>query len=97
MCMTVADAPDSPDTAPGQLVLQEASAADKNQPNQLWQIVSAPSGEAGSQIVSVASKQCLDLPFGAVASIDHLQQYYCTPNDPARGWVFGSVAPGNLP
>jgi hypothetical protein len=97
MCMTVADAPDSPDTAPGQFVVQEACAPGNNQPNQLWQMVAAPSGEAGSQFVSVVSKQCLDLPYGAVASISNLQQYICTPDDPAQGWVIKSVAPGNLP
>lgn len=97
MCMTVVDAPDSPDTSPGQLVVQEACAADSNQPNQLWQMVPAPSGEAGSEFVSVVSKQCLDLPYGAVASISNLQQYTCTPGDPAQGWVVKSVAPGNLP
>lgn len=97
MCMTVADAPDSPDTAPGQLVLQETCAAGKDQPSQLWQVVPAPSGEGGSQIVSAVSKQCLDLPFGAVASVYHLQQYTCTPGDPAQGWVLNSVSPGNTP
>jgi hypothetical protein len=97
MCMTVASAPNSPVTAPGQLVVQEPCTASSYQTTQLWQVVPAPSGEAGSRIVSVASQQCLDLPYGAVASIDHLQQYTCTVDDPAQGWVLNSVAPGNMP
>ncbi|MGD0941488.1 MAG: RICIN domain-containing protein [Terracidiphilus sp.] len=97
MCMTVAQAPGSPDTAPGQLVVQEPCAADNNDPTQLWKVVPAPSGEAGNQIVSLASQQCLDLPYGAVASIYNLQQFTCTNDDPAQGWVLAPGAPGDTP
>jgi len=94
MCMSVAS---NPDTAPGKFVVQYPCVSDNSQPNQLWTIVAAPSGEAGSRIVSVASGQCLDLPYGAVASIDTLQQYYCDSNDPAQGWVVNGVTKGSTP
>ena len=93
MCMSVSD---TPDTAPGQYVLQETCAVNGVQQNQVWTMVKAP-GQAGYRFVSAASKQCLDLPYGAVASIDHLQQYYCTAGDPAQGWSVTAVALGNTP
>lgn len=93
MCMSVSD---TPDTAPGQYVLQETCSVSGTQPNQVWTMVKAP-GQAGYRFVSAASKQCLDLPYGAVASIDHLQQYYCTAGDPAQGWTVTQVAAGNTP
>jgi Ricin-type beta-trefoil lectin domain len=94
MCMSVAS---DPDTAPGQFVVQYACVNDDSQPDQLWTIVKAPSGEAGSRFVSVASGQCLDLPYGAVASIFTLQQYTCDSNDPAQGWTVNPVSKGNTP
>jgi hypothetical protein len=92
MCMAVLDANDM---APGQLVIQEPCADNGTQQNQLWNIVLAPPGMSGTRIVSLASGQCLDLPYGAAASVFHLQQYYCTADDPAQGWVLNSVPPGD--
>ncbi|MBW4028589.1 RICIN domain-containing protein [Acidipila rosea] len=93
MCMSVSD---TPVTAPGQYVIQETCSASGTQPNQVWTMVKAPS-QPGYRFVSAASKQCLDLPYGAVASIDHLQQYYCTDGDPAQGWSITQVGLGNIP
>jgi hypothetical protein len=94
MCMSVL----SPnDTAPGQLVVQEPCAAAGTDPDQVWSINQAPSGEAGEQLVSQASGQCLDLPYGATASIFTLQQYTCTNDDPAQGWTINPVSRGNIP
>jgi hypothetical protein len=97
MCMTVLSGPNSSDTAPGQLIVQEPCAADGSQQNQLWTISAAPGGESGFRLISVASSQCLDLPYGAVASIFFMQQYTCTANDPAQGWEFDPVSTGNTP
>jgi hypothetical protein len=47
--------------------------------------------------VSMASSQCLDLPYGATASIFFMQQYTCSDNDPAQGWVLNPVPLGNTP
>jgi hypothetical protein len=94
MCMSVAS---DPDTAPGQYVVQEPCSADGSDLTQLWTTPQAPSGEAGVRFVSVASGQCLDLPYGAVASIDTLQQYTCTNDDPAQGWTLNEVSLGNTP
>lgn len=94
MCMAVAS---DPDTAPGQYIVQYPCVADGSDPKQLWNVKAAPSGEAGMQFISAVSSQCLDLPFGAVASIDMLQQYTCTDNDPAQGWTLNEVALGNTP
>jgi hypothetical protein len=94
MCMSVL----TPyDTSPGQQVVQETCAPDGTDPDQVWSIQKAPSGEAGDQIISKASGECLDLPYGATASIFTLQQYYCDNNDPAQGWTFNPVAKGNVP
>jgi hypothetical protein len=94
MCMAVAN---DPDTAPGQYVVQEPCSTDGSDPTQLWTMPKAPSGEAGMRFVSAASGQCLDLPYGAVASIDTLQQYTCDSDDPAQGWTLNEVALGNTP
>jgi hypothetical protein len=94
MCMTVSP---TPDTAPGQYVLQEPCSPDASDPDQIWTIKDAPDGEEGVRFMSVASQQCLDLPYGAAASIFTLQQYYCTPNDPAQGWVIHGVSRGTIP
>jgi hypothetical protein len=94
MCMAVAS---DPDTAPGQYVVQYPCVTDGSQPDQIWSIKQAPSGEAGVRLVSLASGQCLDLPYGAVASIFTLQQYTCDTNDPAQGWNINPVAKGNTP
>lgn len=94
MCMAVAS---DPNTAPGQFVVQYPCVSDGSQPDQIWSIKQAPSGEAGVQLVSMASGQCLDLPYGAVASIFTLQQYTCDSDDPAQGWNVNQVARGNTP
>jgi hypothetical protein len=94
MCMSILD---TPDTAPGQHIVQETCAANASDPDQIWTMVKAPGQEAGYQFVSASSKQCLDLPYGATASIFTLQQYYCTSMDPAQGWTLNQVAPGNSP
>ncbi len=94
MCMSVAS---DPDTAPGQYVVQEPCAPDNSDLDEVWNINKAPSGEAGIQIVSAASSQCLDLPYGEIASIVTLQQYYCDTDDPAQGWTINPVAKGNIP
>lgn len=88
MCMSVAETPVS---APGQIVIQETCAAGNSKPNQIWTISPAPHGQSGERIISAASKQCLDLPYGATASVFNMQQYYCTDNDPAQGWVIHHV------
>jgi len=88
MCMSVAD---DPDTAPGQHIVLEPCTMDGSDPTQIWTVATAPAGEAGSQIISSASSQCLDLPYGAAAAEFDMQQYYCTPTDPAQGWVLQSV------
>jgi hypothetical protein len=94
MCMSVAS---DPDTAPGQYVVQYPCVNDNSQPDQLWTITPAPSGEAGSRLVSAASGQCLDLPYGAAASTFTLQQYTCTNDDPAQGWIVNPVPLGSIP
>jgi hypothetical protein len=93
LCMTVAD---TPDTAPGQLVIQEPCGGGDSEPEQVWSIVPAP-GQPGNRFVSMASSQCLDLPYGAIASLYPLQQYYCTQDDPAQGWLLNKVLLGNTP
>jgi hypothetical protein len=93
MCMAVQG---TPVIAPGQYVIQETCAADDSQQNQVWNIT-PPNKETGSEFVSLASGQCLDLPYGATASIVTLQQYTCTAGDPAQGWVLNPVPMGNTP
>lgn len=100
MCMSVVNIPpDSPDTAPGQSVVQEPCSKDGSDQTQLWNIMSAPSGQAGRRFVSVASGQCLDDPYGITDPPDmfHIQQYTCTNDDPAQGWVLNEVELGNIP
>lgn len=92
MCMSVAS---DPDTAPGQLVVQVP--CDSSQQDQIWTVSRAPSGQEGFRFISAASSQCLDLPYGATASVFDLQQYYCTANDPAQGWSVQPVSEGNTP
>jgi hypothetical protein len=60
--------------------------------NQTWIIVLKQTGESGVQIVSLASGEYPDLPYGAVASIETLQQYYCGTKDPAQGWAIDRIA-----
>jgi hypothetical protein len=96
-CMAVASGPRGSVSAPGQAVVQEVCASDYSAPSQLWKIVPTGDGAPGDQIVSVASGQCLDLPYGAIASIELMQQYTCTPGDPAQGWVVNPVQMGNIP
>jgi hypothetical protein len=82
---------------PGQPVIQEVCAANYSAPSQLWKLVPATDGTPGEQVINVASGECLDLPYGAIASIDLMQQYLCTPGDPAQGWDIHPVALGNTP
>ncbi len=82
--------------APGEYVVQETCSTNNSALNQLWSMT-PQQDDPGLRFVSVATKQCLDLPYGATASIFTLQQYYCTDNDPAQGWVINPVAPGNIP
>ena len=82
--------------APGEYVIQQTCTTDNSALNQLWKITPQVA-DPGSRFVSVATGQCLDLPYGATASIFLMQQYYCTDNDPAQGWVINPVAPGNIP
>ena len=93
MCMAIQA---TPVTAPGQYVIQETCVADGSQLNQVWNVAPAP-GQKGSRFVSLASNQCLDLPYGATASIFPLQQYTCTQGDPAQGWVLNPVSMGSVP
>lgn len=98
MCMAVSsDASTGGVNAPGQKVVQETCATDYSEPSQLWKLVPATDGIPGNQLVSVASGQCLDLPYGAIASIFLMQQYTCTPGDPAQGWNINPVQLGNTP
>jgi Ricin-type beta-trefoil lectin domain len=97
MCMTVLSGPNYPVSAPGEFIVQEPCAANDSEQNQIWTVPAASGGEAGSQIVSLASSQCLDLPYGAVASIFVMQQYTCTDNDPAQGWILNPVTLGSTP
>ena len=63
MCMSVVNAPPtSPDTA--QWVVQEPCLKDGSDQTQLWHITPAPSGEAGMCLVSAASGECFDDPYG---------------------------------
>jgi hypothetical protein len=97
-CMAVSgDAATGGVTAPGQRVIQEVCATNFSAPSQLWKIVPATDGTPGEQFINVASGQCLDLPYGAIASIDLMQQYLCTPGDPAQGWDVHPVQLGNIP
>jgi Ricin-type beta-trefoil lectin domain len=100
MCMSVInDPPVSPDSALGQWVVQEPCSKDGSDPTQLWHITPAPSGEAGIRLVSAASGDCFDDPYGMTDAPDsfHLQQYSCTADDPAQGWTLNPVALGNTP
>jgi hypothetical protein len=93
MCLSVLE---NPVTAPGQYVIQEPCAPGGTQQNQIWTLAQV-SGTSGYNLVSAASKQCLDLPYGAIASISLLQQFTCTPNDPAQWWVLRPVSTGSIP
>lgn len=92
MCMSVSDLGDQD---PGQIIIQ--ATCDLTNPDMLWKIKQAPSGESGMQFISVASGQCLDLPYGAAASVFTLQQYFCTADDPAQGWNIHGVSKGSTP
>jgi hypothetical protein len=96
LCMAVAS---DPDTAPGQYVVQYPCVKDGSDPKQLWNIKTAPNGQAGLQLVSVVSGQCLDDPYGMTDAPDsyHLQQYTCTADDPGQGWTLNPVGLGDTP
>lgn len=95
-CMAVASSPGSVD-APGERVVQEVCATDYSAPSQLWKIMPATDGTPGDQLINSASGQCLDLPYGAIASIFLMQQFTCTPGDPAQGWNINPVQTGGTP
>jgi hypothetical protein len=98
MCMSVAGDPATLAVdAPGQYVVQEICQPIGSAPRQLWRIVPSTDGTPGEQFINVGSKQCLDLPYGAIASIFLMQQFTCTPGDPAQGWIVTTVQPGNIP
>ncbi len=92
MCMSL---PADGDQYPAQHVIQ--ANCDPLDPDMEWKIQPAPQGKYGQRIISVASGQCLDLPYGAVASIFPLQQYTCDDGDPAQGWTFHGVSKGSTP
>jgi len=98
MCMAVAGDPATLAVdAPGQYVVQEICEPIGSAPRQLWRIVPATDGTPGDQIINAGSAECLDLPYGAIASIFFMQQYTCTPGDPAQGWIISPVPMGNIP
>lgn len=98
MCMAVSsDSSTGGVNAPGQKIVQETCAADYTDNSQLWKLPADTDGIPGDRIVSVASGQCLDLPYGAIASIFLMQQYTCTDGDPAQGWNINPVQLGNIP
>ncbi len=82
LCMSVVDAFD---TNPGQVMILEKCAANGSKANQVWSLADSSVASGKNLVVSV-SQQCLDLPYGAIASIFQLQQYYCTKSDPAQSW-----------
>jgi len=89
MCMSVLDAPD---TADHQKIVQESCAYATSQANQIWGIAVPPKGEAGYQLISAASGQCLDVPDGSIATYFQMQQYPCRGFDVAQGWILDPVA-----
>jgi hypothetical protein len=92
MCMSVLDAPD---TATHQKVVQESCAYTVPKTNQIWSIAVPPKAEAGYQVISAASNQCLDLPDGSIATYFQMQQYPCRGFDVAQGWILDPVAAGD--
>jgi hypothetical protein len=97
-CMAVADDPTTGGVnTPGEPVVQEICQPIGSAPAQLWRIVPATDGTPGDQIINAASGECLDLPYGAIASIFLMQQFTCTPGDPAQGWTVNPVQLGNIP
>lgn len=98
MCMAVSIDPASGGISqPGQKVIQETCEPIGTTPSQMWHIIPATNGTPGEQIVNAASGQCLDLPYGAIASIFLMQQYTCTAGDPAQGWTITPVHLGSTP
>jgi Ricin-type beta-trefoil lectin domain len=100
MCMAVVNnPPNSVDTAVGQWVVQEPCSQDGSDPTQLWTIAPGSNGQAGVHFVSAVSSQCFDDPYGMTDPPDtyHLQQYTCTPDDPAQGWTLTEVELGDTP
>ena len=93
LCMSVAA--NVNDQYPAQPVIQ--APCDYTDPDMLWKILPAPGGMPGFNFVSAASSQCLDLPYGAIASIFDLQEYFCTKGDPAQGWTINPVSLGSTP
>ena len=94
LCMSVA----SPnDTALGQYVIQATCSS--TDPDMQWKLKQATNGVPGWQYINVASGQCLDDPYGMTDPPDtyHLQQYTCTADDPAQGWINNPVQLGDTP
>jgi hypothetical protein len=88
LCLSVLD---DPDTAAHQKIVLEGCHSPRAPENQTWNIVKAPGTEAGYQLISNASNQCLDIPNGRTYGDFPLQQYYCQPEDPAQGWTLSPV------
>jgi len=86
---------DAPDTATHQKVVQESCAYTVPKTNQIWSIVVPPKAEAGYQLISAASNQCLDLPDGSIATYFQMQQYPCRGFDVAQGWILDPAAAGD--
>ncbi len=98
LCMAVSSNPSTGGVnSPAQSIIQEICEPIGTTPSQMWRIVPATDGTPGDQIINVASGQCIDLPYGAIASIFLMQQFTCTPGDPAQGWNIHPVALGNIP
>lgn len=90
LCMAVFDLGSD---APGQVVIQETCMPDGSKANQVWSIAKDKT-QPGYNVINVLSKQCLDLPYGAIASVFQMQQYFCTAKDPAQSWTFIVSAQG---
>jgi hypothetical protein len=93
MCMAVD--PASVD-APGERVIQQTCSSDNSALNQQWKLTPQVD-DPGTRFVSLASQQCLDVPYGETYSTVYMQQYFCTDDDPAQGWVVNPVVAGNIP
>jgi len=93
LCMAV-----DPATAdqPAARIIQQTCSSDNSALNQQWKLTPQVA-DPGMRFVSLASQQCLDVPYGETYSTVYMQQYFCTADDPAQGWVVNPVAPGSIP
>lgn len=99
-CMSVQNIPpNSPDTAPGQDILQETCNTPGTDPDQTWKVQPAQ-GINGYWIISAASGQCLNIPYGMLDPTDsayHMQQNTCNSGDPAEAWSLQPTPAGSTP